>query len=140
MNDEILLKRNCEAVLIPAGTKVTLQAGEPVLITQALGGSYTVIINGNLARIEARDADALGQSPAPLTPSTPSDPSDPSDSSDSSDPSALPGRGFRSRGVAGNAANLAGCAPCWGLFYPSNKALCAELPCFGAKTPWHVLC
>jgi probable FeS assembly SUF system protein SufT len=83
MNDEILLKRNCEAVLIPAGTKVTLQAGEPVLITQALGGSYTVIINGNLARIEARDADALGQSPAPLTPSTPSDPSDPSDSSDS---------------------------------------------------------
>jgi probable FeS assembly SUF system protein SufT len=65
MNDEILLKRNCEAVLIPAGTKVTLQAGEPVIITQALGGSYTVIINGNMARIEARDADALGHAPSP---------------------------------------------------------------------------
>jgi probable FeS assembly SUF system protein SufT len=65
VNDEIILKRNCEAVLIPAGTKVTLQAGEPVVITQALGGSYTVIINGNMARIEARDADALGQAPAP---------------------------------------------------------------------------
>jgi probable FeS assembly SUF system protein SufT len=64
VNDEILLKRNCEAVLIPAGTRVTLQAGEPVVITQALGGSYTVIINGNMARIEARDADALGQAPA----------------------------------------------------------------------------
>jgi probable FeS assembly SUF system protein SufT len=80
MNDEILLKRNCEAVLIPAGTKVTLQAGEPVLITQALGGSYTVIINGNMARIDACDADALGQAPAPVTPSAPSDLSDSSDS------------------------------------------------------------
>src|SRR5665213_4413285 len=62
-DNEIILKRNCEAVLIPAGTKVTLQAGEPVIITQALGGSYTVIINGNMARIEARDADAIGQAP-----------------------------------------------------------------------------
>jgi len=76
MNDEIILKRNCEAVLIPAGTKVTLQAGEPVVITQALGGSYTVIINGNMARIEARDADAIGQAPAPSDPSTMSAPSD----------------------------------------------------------------
>jgi probable FeS assembly SUF system protein SufT len=64
MNEEIILKRDCEAVLIPAGTKITLQAGEPVAITQALGGSFTVLIHGNMARIEARDADALGQAPA----------------------------------------------------------------------------
>ena len=63
MSDEIILKRDCEAVLIPAGTKITLQAGEPVVITQALGGSYTVVIHGNMARIEARDADALGEEP-----------------------------------------------------------------------------
>jgi probable FeS assembly SUF system protein SufT len=63
MSDEIILKRDCEAVLIPAGTKITLQAGEPVVITQALGGSYTVVIHGNMARIDARDADALGQAP-----------------------------------------------------------------------------
>ena len=63
MNEEIILKRDCEAVLIPAGTKITLQAGEPVIITQALGGSFTVIIHGNMARIDARDADALGQAP-----------------------------------------------------------------------------
>ena len=74
MNDEIILKRNCEAVLIPAGTKVTLQAGEPVIITQALGGSYTVIINGNMARIEARDADAIGQAPATAAPAQPEAP------------------------------------------------------------------
>jgi probable FeS assembly SUF system protein SufT len=62
--NEIILSRNCEAALIPSGTKVTLQAGEAVVITQALGGSFTVIINGNMARIEARDADAIGQAPA----------------------------------------------------------------------------
>jgi probable FeS assembly SUF system protein SufT len=64
MSDEIILKRDCEAVLIPAGTKITLQAGEPVTITQALGGSCTVVIHGNMARIDARDADAIGQAPA----------------------------------------------------------------------------
>ena len=68
MNDEIILKRDCEAVLIPAGTKITLQAGEPVVITQALGGSFTVIIHGNMARIDARDADALGQAPPAAAP------------------------------------------------------------------------
>ena len=80
MNDEIILKRDCDAVLIPAGNKITLQAGEPVIITQALGGSYTVVIHGNMARIEARDADALGLTPAetapasaPVTPGAPSD-------------------------------------------------------------------
>ena len=69
MNEEIILKRNCDAVLIPAGTKITLQAGEPVSIMQALGGSYTVVIHGNMARIDARDADAIGMenaaAPAP---------------------------------------------------------------------------
>ena len=67
MSEEIILKRDCEAVLIPAGTKITLQAGEPVVITQALGGSYTVVIHGNMARIDARDADAIGQVPAVST-------------------------------------------------------------------------
>ncbi len=52
-------------MLIPAGTKITLQAGEPVVITQALGGSFTVVIHGNMARIDARDADALGRQPPP---------------------------------------------------------------------------
>jgi probable FeS assembly SUF system protein SufT len=67
MNSEIILTRDCEAVLIPAGSKITLQAGEPVVITQTLGGSFTVVIHGNMARIDARDADALGRTPpAPL--------------------------------------------------------------------------
>ena len=40
--------------------EVTLQKGEQAYITQSLGGSYTVIVNGNMFRIEGKDADALG--------------------------------------------------------------------------------
>lgn len=58
-----VLKRDCDAVLIPAGTKITIPAGTRVTITQALGGSYTVNIQGNLARIDGKDADALGLTP-----------------------------------------------------------------------------
>jgi probable FeS assembly SUF system protein SufT len=61
MNEEIIMQRDCEAVLIPAGTKITLQAGVPVSIAQALGGSYTVLVHGNMARIASADADALGK-------------------------------------------------------------------------------
>ncbi len=59
-NEAITIERDCDAILIPAGTPIILPAGSVVFITQALGGSYTVNINGNLARIAAKDADALG--------------------------------------------------------------------------------
>jgi probable FeS assembly SUF system protein SufT len=59
-NDPVSLTRDVEASVIPVGTKVTLQKGEPAHITQSLGGSYTVIVNGNMFRIEGKDADALG--------------------------------------------------------------------------------
>ncbi len=54
------VKREVEATLIPAGTKVTLQPGTAVHVTQALGNSYTVFVNGNLVRIAGKDGDALG--------------------------------------------------------------------------------
>lgn len=56
----IIVERDCDAVLIPAGMSITLRKGSEVFITQALGGNYTVNINGNLAQVSARDADALG--------------------------------------------------------------------------------
>ena len=59
-NEPILLTRDVEASVIPIGTKVTLQKGEQATITQSLGGSYTVVVNGNMFRIEGQDADALG--------------------------------------------------------------------------------
>ncbi|MFQ5345149.1 MAG: putative Fe-S cluster assembly protein SufT [Mariprofundus sp.] len=58
--DTITTTRDVDAVLIPLGTPVTIPAGALVLITQELGGSYTVSVSGNLARIEGKDADALG--------------------------------------------------------------------------------
>lgn len=59
-NEPITLARDCDAILIPAGTPITLPKESVVFITQALGGNYTVNINGNLAQIAAKDADALG--------------------------------------------------------------------------------
>jgi len=58
--DSIEVLRDCEAALIPTGVKVTLKKGSFVMITQALGNSYTVYVNGNLARVAGKDGDALG--------------------------------------------------------------------------------
>jgi probable FeS assembly SUF system protein SufT len=55
-----VLLRDVEASVVPIGTKVTLQKGETAHITQSLGGSYTVVVNGNMFRISDKDADALG--------------------------------------------------------------------------------
>ena len=55
-----ILSRDVEASVVPIGTKVTLQKGETAHITQSLGGSYTVVVNGNMFRIAENDADALG--------------------------------------------------------------------------------
>ena len=61
MSSELkILTRDVEASVVPVGTKVTLQKGEQAHITQSLGGTYTVIVNGNMFRIESKDADALG--------------------------------------------------------------------------------
>jgi len=59
-NDSVTLARDVEASVVPVGTKVTLQQGEKAYITQSLGGAYTVIVNGNMFRIDGKDADALG--------------------------------------------------------------------------------
>lgn len=57
---EIVLTRDCKAILIPSGGETTLTAGSPVIITQSLGGTYTVATQTGLARIAEADADALG--------------------------------------------------------------------------------
>ena len=65
MNEAISIERDVSAVIIPAGEVVTLRAGTPGFITQALGGSFTVYVEGNLFRIAGADADALGKEPGP---------------------------------------------------------------------------
>lgn len=60
----VVTSRECEARLVPAGTEIMIPKGSFVTITQALGGTFTVAVNGNLARVESKDADALGKTVA----------------------------------------------------------------------------
>ncbi len=66
--DKVVLTRDVEATVVPVGTKVRLLAGETAYITQALGGTYTVVVNGNMFRVDFHDADALGLAPAAKAP------------------------------------------------------------------------
>lgn len=65
MNDhrEIALTRDCDAIQIPSGHPIVLPAGMNIIITQSLGGTYTVATPGGLARVEMKDSDALGIDP-----------------------------------------------------------------------------
>ena len=57
----IILKRDCPAVMVPSGEPLSLSSGSQVWLTQALGGSYTVMTDhGHTVRIDGRDGDALG--------------------------------------------------------------------------------
>ena len=59
--EDVEVSRDCPAVTIPYGSPVTIEKGCMATITQRLGGSFTVMVEGNLYRIEGSDADALGQ-------------------------------------------------------------------------------
>ncbi len=62
-SEPVRFERDCDAVLVPQGEAVTLPAGSIGYITQALGGSWTVFVEGNLMRISGKDADAIGKDP-----------------------------------------------------------------------------
>ena len=62
-SEPVRFERDCLVVLVPQGDEVTLPAGSIGYITQALGGSYTVFVEGNLFRVAGRDADAIGKEP-----------------------------------------------------------------------------
>ena len=65
-NTEFTLARDVEAIQIPSGQKTTIPAGTPGVITQTLGGSYTIATYQGLARVAEKDLDALGiEKPAP---------------------------------------------------------------------------
>ena len=60
-NEPFVVNREVRAVIVPAGQEVKLKPGQAGYITQALGGSFTVYLEGNLFRIAGEDADAIGQ-------------------------------------------------------------------------------
>jgi probable FeS assembly SUF system protein SufT len=62
-SEPIKFERDCDVVLVPQGERVTLPAGSVGYITQALGGSFTVFVEGNLFRVAGNDAGAIGKDP-----------------------------------------------------------------------------
>jgi probable FeS assembly SUF system protein SufT len=64
-NEPVKLTRDAQVVAVPAGHTVTLAEGTEVIVTQALGGSYTLLVPsyGGLFRLANRDADAIGKEP-----------------------------------------------------------------------------
>lgn len=61
------VQRDCEARLVPTGDLITVSAGSFVTLTQTLGGTYTIVHQGNMARIAGKDGDALGFEPEHLS-------------------------------------------------------------------------
>lgn len=72
-SERIELKREVDAIQIPSGDTITLPAGLAVMITQNLGGTYTVATDYGLARITAENADALGLDEDKETPQSATD-------------------------------------------------------------------
>ena len=60
-NEPFVLSRDVKAVMVPAGIDIELKSGQSGFITQALGGSFTLYMEGNLFRLAGTDADAIGK-------------------------------------------------------------------------------
>jgi probable FeS assembly SUF system protein SufT len=60
-NEAFVVRREVQAIAVPAGVPVTLHPGQAGYITQALGGSFTLYIEGNLFRLPGAEADAIGK-------------------------------------------------------------------------------
>ena len=61
MESPIKILRDCDATLIPSGDEIKLIKGTVIKITQALGGDFTLYVNGNLVKLSGKDADAIGK-------------------------------------------------------------------------------
>ena len=59
-SQETQLLRDCDAIQIPSGNPLILPQGTAVIITQMLGGTFTVATKAGLVRIAEKDSDALG--------------------------------------------------------------------------------
>ncbi|MCB1877128.1 MAG: putative Fe-S cluster assembly protein SufT [Chromatiales bacterium] len=62
-NEPVTLTRDVDAIAVPSGLRGKLPEGTTGAITQALGGSFTLFVQGNLYRIAGTDADALDKEP-----------------------------------------------------------------------------
>lgn len=70
--EDVLVRRNVTVEAIPSGEPIELEAGQLAQITQALGSSFTLLVEGQLMRLKGVDADAIGKTP-PETITAPAD-------------------------------------------------------------------
>jgi probable FeS assembly SUF system protein SufT len=70
--ENVVVSRDCEGIQIPQGNSVTIPEGTLAIITQSLGGTYTLQIPsmGGLFRVSDRDADAIGKQASAGAPSS----------------------------------------------------------------------
>ncbi len=68
--ETVLLRRPVRVERVPDGTPLELASGTWAQVTQALGSSFTLVADGQLVRLQGRDADAIGREPpkAPVIP------------------------------------------------------------------------
>lgn len=68
MSDQrtVVTQRDVAARLVPSGNPITIHKNTFINIKQALGGTWTVTVNGNMARIDGTDGDAIGMQPLEL--------------------------------------------------------------------------
>jgi len=74
--ENVVVARDCEAIQIPHGNVVTIPKDTLAIITQSLGGTYTLQIPsmGGLFRVSDKDGDAIGKERAAATSATASVP------------------------------------------------------------------
>ena len=70
--EDVLVRRNVMVETIPSGHPMELEAGQLAQITQALGSTFTLVVDGQLVRLKGQDADAIGKTP-PETITAPAD-------------------------------------------------------------------
>lgn len=61
--EDVLVRRSVTVEAVPSGEPIELEAGQLAQITQALGSSFTLLVEGQLMRLKGVDADAIGKQP-----------------------------------------------------------------------------
>ncbi len=72
LRESVLLRRPVQVECIPDGTPLDLEEGTWGQLTQALGSSFTLVVEGQLVRLKGSDADAIGRE-VPVAPEVPAD-------------------------------------------------------------------
>jgi probable FeS assembly SUF system protein SufT len=64
MPEQVVVSRDCEAIMIPSGEVMQIPAGTRATITQSLGGAYTIITDhGYMVRLSGKEVEAIGKEP-----------------------------------------------------------------------------